>query len=310
MEKGFYEASWPRDNIYISCYVHEVMNFRYHWHPDEFEMSILLKGQQHFCRGKENYFLQEGDVIMVSPNEGHASYGQNLDTYAMVIHISAGSFRPLVNKGSTLAFPSCLSDTGNRNAPVFRKIRSLAANMILSLDNGGPYSLYSAKASTEMIISLLCTQMDPIIISSGPDVDEDTQRAMRTVMEYIETNFAEKINLEEIATLTQYNRTYISTLFHKSVGISFYDYLMRVRLQNALKDLVMTDKNMTDIALSNGFADLKSFNSRFREMLGRLPSEYRKNVLLKPPEKDYNHMRYIDCSQPWLREKLMSFMNE
>ena len=128
-------------------------------------------------------------------------------------------------------------------------------------------------------------------------------------MQYIETHYAEKIALEDIASITGYNRTYISTLFHKSVGISFYDYLMRVRLQNALKDLVMTDKNLTDIALTNGFPDSKSFNRRFRELLNCLASEYRTQVLSTPELHAYHQRRYIPVSSTPIREKLESFMN-
>lgn len=109
---------------------------------------------------------------------------------------------------------------------------------------------------------------------------EETQSIMHIIMQYIEGNYAEKITLEEIAAITGYNHTYVSTLFHKSVGISFYDYVMRVRLQHAIKNLVMTDMGITDIAISNGFAVPKSFNKRFRNLLRCLPSEYRWNVLV------------------------------
>lgn len=100
------------------------------------------------------------------------------------------------------------------------------------------------------------------------------------------------------------NTTIISTLFHRSVGISFYDYLMRVRLQNATKDLALTDKGLTDIALSNGFSDLKSFNKRFKELLKCLPSEYRTKVLDTSPEYEYSHRKYIPCSDPEIKQLL------
>ena len=170
-------------------------------------------------------------------------------------------------------------------------MRNLLYLIILSLSGGGPYAQYTAKACAEMMISLLCNQFNPVLTSEIPEVDEETQRTMRTIMSYVEENYADKITLEQIATLSQYNRTYISTLFHKAVGVSFYEYLMRVRLQNAMKDLVMTNKGLTEIALSNGFSDLKSFNARFRSMLQCLPSEYRKDVILTPAQAEDYHKR-------------------
>ena len=310
MESGFYEAQWPRDGLHINCFVHEVLNFRYHWHPDDFELSILLHGQQFFCRGRKSHRLQAGDVILIGPNEGHASYGQTQDTIALVLHISARALKSLTPKGQALTFPSCCSNENTREEPRFQNIRGLASQLILSLASGGPYAQFTAKACTNMLISVLCNSFDPEITSGIPEVDEETQRTMRTIMSYVEEHYVEKISLENLATISQYNRTYISTLFHKAVGISFYDYLMRVRLQNAMKDLVMTDKGLTDIALSNGFADLKSFNTRFREMLQCLPSEYRKKVLLTPSvAEEYHQRRYIPCGHPFVREQLLTFSN-
>ena len=309
MENGLYEAQWPRDGMYVSCFVHQVMNFRYHWHPDDYELSILLSGEQYFCRGRESYHLQVGDAILIEPNEGHASYGQAQNTIALVLHFSTRSMKSLTPRGKALVFPSCCSNAETRYTPRYKNLRGLAAQLILSLSNGGPYAQFTAKACTEMLISLLCNSFDPVLTSGITEIDEETQRTMRTILSYMEENYAVKITLEDIASLGQYNRTYISTLFHKAVGVSFYEYLMRVRLQNAMKELVMTNKNLTEIALNNGFADLKSFNARFRGLLQCLPSEYRKGVKTTLPQiEDYHERKYIPCGDPFVHEKLMTFM--
>ena len=308
MEKDFYSASWPAADLKIEAFVHEVMNFRYHWHPDVFELNILLSGQQYFCRGRESHLLKEGDMILIDPNTGHASYGQTQNTIALVIHFDRKVFRQFTAKGEMLSFPSCIS-SADSSEPRFARIRALAASLILSLSSDSPYTSYISKAAGEALIAELLASFSPVCVSSAPEVDEETQKIIRSIMQYIETHYAEKIALEDIASITGYNRTYISTLFHKSVGISFYDYLMRVRLQNALKDLVMTDKNLTDIALTNGFPDSKSFNRRFRELLNCLPSEYRTQVLSTPELHAYHQRRYIPVSSTPIREKLESFMN-
>ena len=56
------------------------------------------------------------------------------------------------------------------------------------------------------------------------------------------------------------------------VGINFHEYLTRVRFQHALADLAMTSDSLTDIALRNGFADLKTFNGSAPPSSARLPS--------------------------------------
>lgn len=308
MEEELYKTRWPRENLSVDCFVHEIMSFRYHWHPDQFELNILLSGQQYCCRGKDIYLLREDDVVLIDPNTGHASYGQTQHTIALVLHFSQKALSQLIPKGTTLSFPACLSAKRDRTAPKFRDIRRIAARMILSLSNGGPYAQYTAKACCESLIACLCQQFEPTVRQALPEVDEDTQQTMRFIMSHLEEHWAEKISLEDVASLVQYNRTYISTLFHKAVGITFYDYLMRVRMQHAIQDLVMTDKGLTDIALSNGFSDLKSFNLRFREMLQCLPSVYRKKILITPESSDYTGRKYIPCTDPFVRQKLQSYL--
>ncbi len=59
MEKQFYyQMQWPRDNLFISCYAHELFNYRYHWHDSDYEIDILLKGRAEFWQRAE--YLQSG----------------------------------------------------------------------------------------------------------------------------------------------------------------------------------------------------------------------------------------------------------
>lgn len=44
MTSAHYQLDWPRENLIVRCFVHDVMNYRYHWHEDEYELSILLHG--------------------------------------------------------------------------------------------------------------------------------------------------------------------------------------------------------------------------------------------------------------------------
>ena len=116
-----------------------------------------------------------------------------------------------------------------------------------------------------------------------------------------------KLTLEDLADYAQYNRTYLSTLFKQMVGINFHEYLTRVRFQHALADLAMTSDSLTDIALRNGFADLKTFNARFRTTLQRTPAEYRAQLC---PERVVGGMqrKYLPCDDPLLQRKLREYL--
>lgn len=303
-----YQMTWSKDNIKVECYAHQVTNFRYHWHQDDFELNILLHGKQHFFQGTDVYDLEENDVVLINPNVGHASYCDPEGTIALILHFSSDSLKKIMKNGQKLRFLNCHSDQENRNDLSYKRIRMYTAQIQYYLYRGDPFSMYAAKASMEMLMATLCTMFDTREDRSGQEVDEETQEIMKTVIRYLDVHYPEKITLEEIAGMTGYNRTYISTLFHQTLGIRFYDYLMRLRLQKAIKELVTTDKPLTEIALYNGFSDLKSFNTRFREMLKILPSEYRMKMDQSLVSPEYYDILSIPASEPLIMGKLEEYM--
>ena len=309
MAENRYKMAWPKDNLYVEVYVHQVHNFRYHWHNDDYELNILLQGKQHFYQGTDLIDLEEDDVVLINPNCGHASYCDPEGTVAFVLHFSSLGLKQFIKRGQSLRFTHCLSDSSSRNNPAYKRIRMFAAQILQYLSVNDAYSQYMAKASLEMLIGTLCTMFESEITDSGSQDNEDTLRILRTVLEYIEDHYQEKISLEDIASLTGYNRTYISTLFHQNLGIRFYDYLMRLRLQKAIQDLVTTDLPLTEIALTHGFSDLKSFNARFKDMLRMLPSEYRNQIIAGAAPSQYWDIQAIPVNDPLIKEKLMSYMS-
>ena len=57
-----------------------------------------------------------------------------------------------------------------------------------------------------------------------------------------------------------------------------YEFLTRRRLREAVRELDRTNKKILDIANDTGFPNLKAFNTRFRELFERTPSEYRSSL--------------------------------
>lgn len=280
MKEAYFNLQWPRDNLYVSGFAHEIMNYRYHWHPDKYELNILLCGSQEFCRCSQTHSLEADDVILVEPGVGHASFGQHANTRALVLHFPASTFKPYVRKDHTFLFPQLLSNADTRDSLPYRRLRFYAAQIYSAVRTGGPFAQLTAKASFELLLSTMCTMFHPQLVKSAPDQDVQRHEVITSLIGYMEQHYTEKITLEELSAFSKYNRTYISTLFKNMTGVNFYEYLTRLRFQNALRELSNTGKNLTDIALDNGFPDLKSFNARFRSTFHRTPAEYR--ALLSP----------------------------
>ncbi|WP_263349596.1 helix-turn-helix transcriptional regulator [Paraclostridium sp. AKS81] len=99
---------------------------------------------------------------------------------------------------------------------------------------------------------------------------------MNSVISHIQKNYKEDITLNSISRMEYLSPQYFSKFFEKHMGVNFLTYLNSIRLEHAMKDLVNTDYNITDIALNNGFANVKSFTSLFKNIYKETPSNYRK----------------------------------
>ena len=308
MEQDYYELQWPRDNIYLSCYAHEILNYRYHWHQTEFELDILLSGEQEFCRGAEKFLMKEDDVVLTPPGTGHASLARKEHTSACVLRFSQAIFKPFLKKGYKFTFPTCLSTAETRNDPRYRLLRFYAAQILDAGAEGGPYASLTAKASLELLVTTLCRMFESQIVPIGQDHGEQHQEIIRRLILYMEEHYKEKITLEDLAVYFQYNRTYISTLFKQTTGINFYEYLIRIRFQQAVVDLAVTDKTLTEVAVGNGFPDLKTFNRRFRDTFGYSPADYRARLKTARMETKGKNRNLISIQNTAIREKLNEYM--
>ena len=113
---------------------------------------------------------------------------------------------------------------------------------------------------------------------------------MRSLIDYINTHYAEKMLLTELAEKEELSLHYLSHLFQESLGMPFQEYLSRVRCEQARRLLLSTDQTLLDIGIACGFSDPKYFNRGFRRQYGCSPKEYRKRTSTErqQKEKDYS----------------------
>lgn len=84
-----------------------------------------------------------------------------------------------------------------------------------------------------------------------------------------------KLSQADVADYVKMSRSYFSQCFAKFAGEPFGVMLRRMRIERAKTLLLETDTPVYEIAFAIGFEDDKYFSKLFRELVGRLPSEYR-----------------------------------
>lgn len=120
-------------------------------------------------------------------------------------------------------------------------------------------------------VDMLCQ----LILSQSGSGGENISPAIAQAISYCNANFAGSISLEDLAQLTNLNKSYFSQLFHKEVGMPFSDYLKAVRIKNAQLLLRDSSRSMSDIAELVGFANQNYFTKVFKKDTGMTPSQYR-----------------------------------
>ncbi|MBQ8345164.1 MAG: helix-turn-helix transcriptional regulator [Clostridia bacterium] len=100
---------------------------------------------------------------------------------------------------------------------------------------------------------------------------------------YMEKNFVSDITLRDVAKSLGYNYEYISREFNKILGISFKTMLNQYRCERARYLIETTDQSLTEVAEQSGFQSIRSFNRVFKQQLGILPSELKRDRLRSLP---------------------------
>lgn len=108
----------------------------------------------------------------------------------------------------------------------------------------------------------------------GRGLDE---RQLRLVESAIHERIAEPISVSALSSVAGLSRSHFSNAFRTSVGRTPHAYVVRLRLERAMKLMGETDTALSEIALATGFADQAHFSNAFRRAVGMTPTQWRKS---------------------------------
>jgi AraC-like DNA-binding protein len=97
---------------------------------------------------------------------------------------------------------------------------------------------------------------------------------LRRARDLIDREYAEALDVAAMASTACMSSAHFSRKFHAAYGETPYTYLMTRRVERA-KALLRQGASVTDACLAVGCVSLGSFSSRFSEIVGMTPSQYR-----------------------------------
>jgi AraC-like DNA-binding protein len=95
---------------------------------------------------------------------------------------------------------------------------------------------------------------------------------------FIADRHAEELSLTQVAQAVNMSAFYFCKSFKKATGMTFTDYLARVRVEKVKNLLLNPNKRVSEAAYEGGFQSLSQFNRVFRRVAGESPSVYRERL--------------------------------
>lgn len=121
------------------------------------------------------------------------------------------------------------------------------------------------------------------------DIDRDSQsffmmfngqkdhedEAIKNAQEFIESNYHDKITVDQLADMFAVGRRSFERRFKKATNNTIAEYIQRVKVEAAKRRFENSRKNINEVMYDVGYTDTKAFRSIFKKITGLTPIEYR-----------------------------------
>lgn len=148
------------------------------------------------------------------------------------------------------------------------------ASEILSESGRVIQDLYST-IRYDKFVPKVCIHWEKLVKQLVQTPALEVSPVIRLAILYIKENHQQKISLKQIAQYCCLSTHHFSHLFKKEVGISFVDFLNKIRIEKAVHFLETTDMTVQQIAMHVGFQDANYFARKFKTYMKGSPTGYR-----------------------------------
>jgi AraC-like DNA-binding protein len=98
---------------------------------------------------------------------------------------------------------------------------------------------------------------------------------LRQARDLVDQRYAEPLDLDALARVAHVSKYHFARSFGAVYSESPMRYVMRRRIERAQDLLRCANLTVTEVCMMVGFSSLGSFSSRFRELVGESPRQYR-----------------------------------
>ena len=274
------EGGFPFEIVHIGEPANNMSAF--HWH-DYMELSYIEENEGCYEIEDRVYRVAKGDVVVINGIERHrVTFKGDRPLHETVIHFDPKLIwfkeDPTMEYGYLKLFKHDRLAFNNRpelGEETREKVGRLFGEITLEYQGKKLFNELLIKAKLLTVIALLLRECRAEAVDAGEFLSKRNQMdRLKRILAHIEGNFGGEMGLESTAAHFHFNASYFSDYFRKNVGITFSEYLARIRVREAIK--LMTEKGLgsTDAAFECGFNNIASFYAAFKRVTGMNPGGY------------------------------------
>lgn len=228
-----------------------------------------LHGQCHIVCANQTYTIEPAGIVVINPYDVYQLQCPN-DASILCVKISESILRRSGwnNQKCKLYARNAEQETGSEH-----RVRVLFADAFQSYFQDGQQKAVSLHSPEMQLVHLLLTDFSedtPVSLQRKPSMQR-----LKRILDFIHIHWNEELLLSEIAKQEFMSVSYLSRFFQKSIGISFSQYIKRIRLSHATEMLIHSNESITHIAYACGFGTPSVFVEAFKQQYHQTPGQYR-----------------------------------
>ncbi len=251
----------------------------WHYHP-EIELTYIAESSGRRWVGDHVTSYEAGDLVLIGPNVPH--YWMNDVTgrpggmaHSIVAQFRADCFGDKFFELIEMRPIHDLLHRSRRGLLFGGKIRDRVAERMLALRTTAGLRRFLDLLG---ILGELAEAEEAVPISSpdfAPKLDGESVDRVDRIYEYISQRSASDFSHAELAGMLGMSPSGLSHYFKRTVGTTLSSFVAEVRIGQACRQLIITEKPVSEIAFHCGFESLSSFNGWFSRLRGISPRAFR-----------------------------------
>ena len=254
-----------------------------HWH-EFIEIEFVSSGCGTHMINNQKSSLERGSIYIVTPSDFHClnCYPENwleLWNIAFDISVISPDIAELISSSKNILQTKFSEELTKKLEEEFTYCKK-------AFDERKTLSPLIIKNEIEKIVLFIIKDIKDSHGYATKNIDKNLTPILQQTIHYIQMHFREKIPLFETAKALHISENYLGEIFTKEMGISYNNYVNKIRLKYSKSLLKQNDLSISQICYTSGFSTASYFSKLFYNAYGELPNEYR---LRKQKEASENY---------------------